>query len=131
VHDAVVSTKISAYERLGGVEGVDRLIAGFYDRVQADAVLAPFFAQADMTRLLSMQHEYIATALGGPPSLAPTEVHQAHAGRGIRGRHYVRFLDLFFEALAAAGLDQDDIDRVLDRMALAAPDVIDETSDPD
>jgi hypothetical protein len=41
----------------------------------------------------------------------------------------VRFLDLFLESLEESGLDAEnsiDVDRVLERMALAASDVIDE-----
>lgn len=119
----------NAYDRLGGADGIDRLITGFYDRVKADPDLAPFFAHADMSHLLAMQHEFVAAALGGPEQFAPSTIQQAHAGRGIRARHYVKFLDLFLASLTGAGLDQDDIDRVLERMALAAPDVIAETSE--
>lgn len=129
VHTVDVTTSTNAYDRLGGAEGVDRLIAGFYDRVLDDADLAPFFQHADMSRLLTMQHEFIATALGGPAEFASSTLHHAHAGRGIRGSHYVRFLDLFMKSLEGAGLEQVDIDRVLERMAIAAPDVIDETTE--
>jgi hemoglobin len=124
-----VSTSTNAYDRLGGAEGVDRLISGFYDRVLDDADLAPFFEHADMGRLLTMQHEFVATALGGPAEFASSTLHHAHARRGIRGSHYVRFLELFMKSLEGAGLDQEDIDRVLERMAIAAPDVIDETTE--
>jgi hemoglobin len=119
----------SAYDRLGGAEGVDRLIEGFYDRVRADPELAPFFEHADMGHLLSMQHEFVATALGGTESYSMGAIHDAHAGRGIRGRHFVRFLDCFLDSLKDSGLGADDIDRVLERMALAAPDIIDEVSE--
>ena len=124
-----MNNSTNAYDRLGGAEGVDHLISGFYDRVLDDPDLAPFFHHADMARLLTMQHEFVATALGGPAEFAPSTLHHAHTGRGIRGRHYVRFLDLFMKSLEGAGLEQEDIDRVLERMALAAPDVIDETTE--
>ena len=119
----------STFYRLGGTAGIDRIVAGFYDRVLADAELAPFFVHADVAHLLSMQREYIATALGGPVTAATTAVHDAHAGRGITAKHYMRFLDLFLATIRDADLDQRDIDLLLERMALAAPDVIDETSE--
>ena len=124
-----MTSDATAYERLGGAEGIDRLISGFYDRIGADPDLAPFFAHADMAHLLAMQHEFVAAALGGPEQFAPSTIQQAHAGRGIRARHYVKFLEMFLESLTGAGLDQNDIDRVLERMALAAPDIIAETTE--
>lgn len=124
-----MSTEPSAYDRLGGAEGIDRLIAGFYDRIRADPDLAPFFEHADMGHLLAMQHEFVAAALGGPETYSSTAIHDAHSGRGIRGRHFTRFLDHFMTALQHAGLSAADIDRVFDRMALTAPDVIDETTE--
>lgn len=126
---AWVTTDASPYTRLGGRDGIDRLISGFYERVQADPNLAPFFVDADMGHLLAMQHEFVAAALGGPEEVAPSTIQHAHHGRGIKARHFVRFLDHFLESLSGAGLTQDEIDRVLDRMAVAAPDVIDETSE--
>lgn len=124
-----MTTDPSAYDRLGGRDGIDRLISGFYELVQADPTLAPFFVDADMDHLLAMQHEFVAAALGGPEEVAPSTIQHAHHGRGIKARHFVRFLDQFLACLSGAGLSQDEIDKVLDRMALAAPDVIDETSE--
>jgi len=124
-----MTTDVSAFERLGGAEGVGLLVQGLYDRVLADPELAKFFAGSDMDRLRHMQAEFVATALGGPSGLAPSTIHQAHVGRGVRARHYVKFLEHFLATLSAAGLDEADIDRILERMAIAAPDVIDEVSE--
>jgi hemoglobin len=124
-----MTTVPQAIDRLGGPEAVDKMIERFYAKVRADPSLAPFFESSDMAHLLAMQREFIAAALGDDSSYSMSAIHQAHAGRGIRGRHFVRFLDLFLESLEESGLDAEnsiDVDRVLERMALAASDVIDE-----
>ncbi len=51
-------------ERLGGEEGIARWVRRFYEKVAADPVLAPLFA--DLERARSRQHDYFVELFGGP-----------------------------------------------------------------
>ena len=124
-----VPTSSTPYDRIGGADAVEEIVGDFYQRVMADPELSTFFANTDIERLLAMQREYIATALGGPGNYSSSRLRDAHTGRGIKGRHFVRFLDLFMETLGDRGLDDDDIDRIMDRMAIASTDVLDRTTE--
>jgi hemoglobin len=121
--------KPTPYERIGGDQAVETIITAFYQKVIADPELATFFANTDIHRLLAMQREYVTIALGGPGAVSPNGLRDAHAGRGIRGRHFVRFLELFMETIREQGLSEQDIDRVLDRMAIASTDVLDTSTE--
>ncbi len=121
--------KTTPYERIGGDQAVEQIIAAFYEKVIVDPELATFFAATNLERLLAMQREYVTIALGGPGSMSPNGLRDAHTGRGIRGRHFVRFLDLFMETIREYGLSENEIDRVLDRMAIASTDVLDTSTE--
>ena len=128
-HDTKVTTNTTPYERIGGDRAVAEIVADFYQRVIADPELAPFFAKTDLERLLAMQREYVTVALGGPGTSSPSGLRDAHAGRGIRGRHFERFLDLFLDTIRERGLSENELDRVLDRLAIASTDVLDSSSE--
>ncbi len=59
------------FDRVGGEQGVRNLVRSFYDRVLRDPELAPFFEDASIDRLYSMQYEFFAAALGGPVKRTP------------------------------------------------------------
>jgi len=63
---AMQYTPTTPFERVGGEQGVKDLVRAFYDRVLVDPELAPFFEDSAIERLLAMQSEFFAAALGGP-----------------------------------------------------------------
>jgi hemoglobin len=99
------------YEWAGGGPALLRLTEAFYERVRADPVLAPVFAQ--------MPHEHprhVATWLGevfgGPPRY--TEEHGGyphmlakHRGRALTEEQRLRWVQLICAAADAAGLPAD------------------------
>ena len=115
----------SPFERIGGKEGVEAIVVEFYRRVIADPELAEFFADTDLNHLLAMQREYVTIALGGEATISPAGLRDAHAGRGIRSKQFLRFLALFMDTIRDRNFDETDLDAVLDRMAMAATDVLD------
>lgn len=54
------------YDRLGGAEGLARLVDAFYDRVAADPDLAPIFPD-DFTEVKERQFWFLSQFFGGPP----------------------------------------------------------------
>lgn len=111
---------LSLYERMGGEAKVKTLLAQFYDRVTADAVLAPFFEHVDMPRLLAMQQEFFSVALDGPVEYAGSRLVAAHHGRGITRHHFSRFCEHLMATLLAGGMASEEADKVLGRVAIYA-----------
>ncbi|MFM8282470.1 MAG: group I truncated hemoglobin [Planctomycetaceae bacterium] len=114
----------TVYERLGGAEGVRHLLVAFYGRVLGDPLLAPFFEHVTMARLVRMQEEFFATALGGPHRYSGAELTHVHAGRGIHPHHFAAFCQHLGTTLQAVGVGDADVREVLDRILALRKDIV-------
>ncbi len=114
----------SLWDRLGGTEGADALIESFYERVLADPELAPFFEEASMDRLRTMQREFFSTALGGPLRYSGVPLAHAHHGRGIQPAHLRRFVDHLLAEVENLELSEEDRDAIYDRIHRQANNVL-------
>lgn len=119
----MTGTEPSLYEQIGGDAAIADVIEDFYARVLTDPELAPFFHETEMSKLAHMQHEFFAAALGGPVEYSGMALGDVHAGRGISPQHVSRFLEHLVDVLADCGLDEDDVDGVASRIAIAAQEV--------
>ncbi|MDP0491364.1 MAG: group 1 truncated hemoglobin [Verrucomicrobiota bacterium JB023] len=117
----------SLYERIGGEEGISKLIDQFYERVLADEELAPFFQHTPIEKLQRMQKEFFSEALGGPLFYSGKPLRQVHAGKGIRKEHLRRFTDHLKGTLeseqAGLNLSAEDIHAIHSRIALEADEI--------
>ncbi len=116
------------YEKIGGAAAIERLVDEFYDRVLADPVLAPFFANTPMERQRRMQKIFMTLALGGPEPDEPIDLYQAHRGRGIKRDHLTRFTELLLQTLESIGISNEDANKVIARIATYSDEVLGETS---
>jgi hemoglobin len=117
------------YERVGGEPTITDAVGRFYDRVFADPELAPFFRGVSLTKLQAMQVELFTAALDGPATWSGQALRDAHAGRGIGHRQVSRFLEHLLVTLEDVGVERDDAEQVVHRIALLAPDVMGETGE--
>ncbi len=122
-----VRRRQALFDRVGGEDGVDRMVEAFYARVLADAELAPFFADASMEVLRRMQREFFAAALDGPIRYTGRPLSEVHAGRGIRVRHLARFVDHLLATLRDQGIDEDDTYEIISRINTYADEITGET----
>ncbi|WP_236056404.1 group 1 truncated hemoglobin [Mycobacterium sp. SM1] len=106
------------YERIGGYEAIERVVADFYERVLADDRLAGFFSGTNLNRLKGRQAEFLAAAFGGPEPYTGVSMKRAHQGRGITMRHFNLVAGYLGDALSAAGVPAETVDEIL---ALVAP----------
>lgn len=118
------SDQPTLWDRLGGTEGADALIEAFYGRVLADPELVPFFEDASMDRLRTMQREFFSAALGGPLEYSGIPLAHAHHGRGIKPVHLGRFVGHLLATLEGMDLSQEDRDEIYSRIHTMADDVL-------
>lgn len=116
------------YEKIGGAATLERLVDEFYDRVLADPVLAPFFAQTPMERQRRMQKIFMTLALGGPEPDEPIDLYRAHRGRAIKREHLTRFTELLLETLQSIGINNQEANKVVAHIATYSDEVLGETS---
>lgn len=119
-----VTDRGSLFDQIGGREAVDRLVDAFYERVFADPELAPFFRSADRARLVRMQQLFFTVALGGPDEYTGRPVATAHEGRGIRRRHFARFVECLLETMTEAGVDDAHANDIIARISAFGDDIL-------
>ena len=112
----VVST---VYEAAGGLDGILRLAAAWHDRVMADEIVSHAFSHGYHPDHTARLAAYWAEALGGPATYSAsygdeTSVVRIHSGNGPHEDMDRRAIACFDQALADAGLADDDrLRRVL------------------
>jgi hemoglobin len=104
------------FDRVGGRDGVSRLIDAFYDRVEADPELRPLFPP-DMGPGREKQKWFFEQWLGGEPLYSQRFGHPR-----LRMRHFPivideraagRWLRHFGEALRACHIAAEDIEEIM------------------
>lgn len=99
------------------------MIPAFYERVLADATLAPFFKEVSMDKLQAMQHEFFVMATGGPLEYSGRPLAHVHHGKGITKAHFAAFTGHLVETLKAMDLAQADLDEVIARVNATANEI--------
>jgi hemoglobin len=112
------------YDRMGGEQGVEKLLLTFYSRVLADPELKPFFAKTAMEKLLRMQHELFGAALGGPHTYDAKDLARVRAGRRMTPRHFHLFRQYLLTTLQESGVSDDDIRQVVRAITKYQKDVV-------
>lgn len=98
------------YEKIGGGKAVSNLVRVFYDKVQADERLRPFFANADMENLRARQAMFLTMLLGGSRNFTGRDLATAHAGprqHGLNDENFDALLRIFRESLQETGVALD------------------------
>lgn len=111
------------FDRIGGYEALEAVVADFYTRVLADEELAGFFSGTNMSRLRGKQVEFFAAALGGPDPYTGAPMKQVHQGRGITMRHFGLVAGHLTESLTAAGVDEATVAEIIGAVAPLAEDI--------
>ena len=81
----------SLFERLGGDDAITATVGMFYERIMADASLAPFFADLVMDKQINKLIAFMTMAFGGPHNYTGRDLRTAHAGlvaRGLNEDHF-------------------------------------------
>lgn len=108
---------MTLYEDLGGEPALRRLSDAFYERVLADELLAPVFANFTPTHVERVAI-WLGEIFGGPADFtARLGGHQAllnvHLGLGIREEHRQRWLELMQAAIEEVLADRPDLHMTL------------------
>lgn len=117
-------TMTSIYERIGGEEALVAVVDDFYERVLADAELAPFFRGTSMPRLKGMQVAFFAAALGGPDEYRGRSMKDVHRGRGIGRHHFELVAKYLTDSLLAAGVPEATAETIIGAIAPLSADIV-------
>lgn len=94
---------MTLFERLGGSDGLARLVSTLTERLAGDPVLAPLFENVDRDRLRLHRAHYLAAVLGGPEAYDGRGMREAHRPLAIDDALFDRFIDHVAVSARAAG----------------------------
>jgi len=119
----------TSYDRLGGHDGIRAVVDDFYDRLQADDDLGPFFEGSDMELLRRTQTDLLCEAAGGPEAYDAAPVREAHLHVPFTPEHIQRAVELSGESLDAFDVPEADAERVVNAVAAYEADLLAEPDD--
>lgn len=105
------------YDKYGGFSTVSKIVHEFYRRVLESGLLAPYFENADMRRLMDHQIQFFSTLLGGPATYDGDQLDNVHKRLNISEAAFDEVLDLLEEVLEDAGVADVDVVTILGALA--------------
>jgi hemoglobin len=104
------------FDRLGGFAALSKVVLAFYDHVLDDDMLAAYFADVDMRRLIDHQTKFMAYLMDGPASYSDDHLRLAHARLDIDATAFDRIVDVMRTTLEDFGMAERDIGTVVSKM---------------
>lgn len=115
------------YELLGGEAAVQAATIGFYEKVMADPVLAPYFKGLNMDGQVKKFVGFMTMALGGPHKYTGRDLRTAHqrlVNDGLSEPHFDAVLVHLEQTLIDLGIDAELIAQTLELVASTHGDVL-------
>jgi hemoglobin len=100
------------YDWVGGIERLEALFMRFYERVPADPILAPVFANMPSEHFRTVAH-FVAEVLGGPALYSGDGAHghstmvAKHLGRHLTNEQRKRWMTLLLDTADELNLPDD------------------------
>ncbi len=120
---------MTLFERLGGSEPLRAIVTDFYRRVLDDVMIGYMFRKSDPARLIELEVQFTARALGAVVAYEGRTMRGAHAALRIQSGHFDRRHQILTETLRDHAVDPEVQEawlghsRALRRAVLAGPEV--------
>lgn len=114
----------SLYEHLGGREAITFVVAGLYEHLLTDDLIAPIFAEVDHERLRHHMTTFLSAALGSENVYLGRDMAAAHAGLRISDEVYDRTVAHLVTVLRSAQVAPGLVTDVLSTVAPLRADIV-------
>jgi hemoglobin len=104
---------VTDFERIGGADGLRRVVDDFLGRVFADVMIGFLFDGKNHQRIREMEYRHAAAHLGGPVAYTGRSMREAHARSPIMGGMFMRRRKILENTLRDHAVDADIVDRWL------------------
>ena len=108
--------KEEIYKKYGGFTTIRTLVISFYDKVEKNELLAPYFKNTDMSKLIHHQTLFLTKALGGPDEYEGRSLGEAHKELKINDKSFKTVLSLLAEVCGEHGVEDKDIELIIDKI---------------
>lgn len=112
------------FEKYGGFSTVSRIVMQFYDKALDSDILADYFEDIEMERLIDHQTKFVASLMGGPASYTDDMLKQLHAHLEIDDKAFDEMAKLFKATLEEAGMDPEDVGLVAGEILKRRPVIV-------
>jgi hemoglobin len=102
----------SMFLRYGGFASVSKVVSAFYDKAIDSPLLAPYFENINMPRLIDHQTKFVSSLMGGPASFSNEELERVHSRLDINEQEFQEMVDLLKETLEDFDFDDTDVAAV-------------------
>ena len=109
---------MSLYDRFGGKDALDKIIANFYLKVMSNDVTREFHEEVDMAIQKPKFRTFIAKVTGGPDEYKGRDLKIVHTGMNLEDEHFDTIVDLLCQAMKETKVPQPLIDELI---AILAP----------
>lgn len=99
------------YARLGGADGLTRIMTRFVDRMFGDFVIGFLFERRDSDRILRHEIELASAHLGGPARYTGRPIGSVHQPLRIHRGHFQRRMAVLRTVLAECDVPADIAER--------------------
>ena len=103
----------SLYERLGGTEGITKIVSDLVDLHLANKTISTRFAKYDVSKLKSGGTTFMVAGTGGPNIYKGKDMLATHKGMNIAATEFMAVLDDFLVSLAKNKIGQREQEEVL------------------
>lgn len=114
----------SLFHKYGGFTSVGSIVLSFYEKVLDTDELQHYFDGIDMERLVRHQTDFLCMVLGGPASYSGRDLRSAHERLRIIEEDFYTVADLLEETLEEAGVEDDDIQTILEIVKTTKDDIV-------
>lgn len=101
------------FDKYGGFASISKIVMRFYDSILDSDILADYFEDVDINRLIDHQTKFVASLMGGPASYTDDMLRQLHAHLDIDDTAFDEMAAIFKATLVDAGMDEDDVAMVV------------------
>ncbi len=101
------------FDKYGGVPFITNLVRDFYKQVMKRPNLRRYFEGVPVDKLITHQINYVSTAMGRPVAgYYGRNIREVHHGLAVTNASFALMMDLFDDALARAGVTEEDIPKI-------------------
>ena len=115
------------YELLGGAAAVNSATLRFYEKVNADPTLAPFFKGLNIEAQAKKFVAFMTMAMGGPHNYTGKDLRTAHerlVRDGLGDEHFEAIVNHLEQTLLELGIEADLVEQTLELIASTRGDVL-------
>jgi len=114
----------SLFQKLGGVDCINKVVDRFYDKIISDNELKHFFSKTSMKAQATKQKAFLAYVFGAPSIYDGKTMREAHVHLQITGEHFNRVAFHLIETLKEYEIEQNLIEEVVKIVESTRKDVI-------